>query len=146
VVTDSSLDPAKLTRMGWGTMTPLESDSIGAAFTPGVLPPTESELMQVDNPNVAVVTWKLAENGDGSIVRLEEIAGLAERVNLTGKFWKIVQAWQCTALEENQSSLPVKDSGVDLSLGPFEILTIRLHTAGALSSVPAETTGTRSDK
>jgi hypothetical protein len=146
VVTDSSLDPAKLTRMGWGTMTPLESDSIGAAFTPGVLPPTESELMQVDNPNVAVVTWKLAENGDGSIVRLEEIAGLAERVNLTGKFWKIVRAWQCTALEENQSSLPVKDSGVELSLGPFEILTIRLHTAGALSSVPAETTGTRSDR
>jgi alpha-mannosidase len=119
---------------------------IGAAFAPGVLPPTESELMRVDNPNVAVVTWKLAENGDGSIARLEEIAGLAERVNLTGKFWKIEQAWQCTALEENRSPLPVKDSGVDLSLGPFEILTIRLHTADVLSSVPAEATGTRSDK
>jgi alpha-mannosidase len=76
-----------------------------------------------------VTTWKLAEDGDGSIVRLEEIAGKSAPVHIDSAYLRVLEAWRCDALEDRISSLPATGAGVDIELKPFEIATIRMTTA-----------------
>jgi alpha-mannosidase len=74
----------------------------------------------------------MAEDGDGSIVRLEEIAGQDSKAQLRSSFFAIDDAWRCSGLEDNQDKLALVDGGVQLSLRPFEIVTLRLRTHSSL--------------
>jgi alpha-mannosidase len=74
----------------------------------------------------------LAEDGGGSIVRLEEIAGQDSKAQLRSSFFAIDDAWRCSGLEDNQDKLALVDGGVQLSLRPFEIVTLRLRTHSSL--------------
>ena len=133
LVSERGFDPAGFTRAGWGALTPLESDPVNATFTPGLLPSDQASLLKVDNPNVALITWKMAEDGDGTIVRLEEVAGQAENAHLSSPYFGISEAWRCSGLEDNQSSVIPVDGGIQVSLRPFEIVTLRLRTHSKLA-------------
>jgi hypothetical protein len=129
VVSGPSADPARLTRLGWELMTPLEMNAASAQAGPAPLPLNAASLLNVDNPDVVVTTWKLAEDGAGSIVRLEEIAGKSASVHMDSAYLRVLQAWRCDALEDRISSLPATGGGVDIELKPFEVATIRITTA-----------------
>jgi alpha-mannosidase len=133
LVSEHGFHPAELTRRGWEALTPLESDPVNATFTPGPLPSDQASLLKVDNPNVVLVTWKMAEDGDGTIVRLEEIAGQAEDAHLSSPYFGISEAWRCSGVEDSQSSVIPVDGGVQVSLRPFEIVTLRLRTHSKLA-------------
>ena len=126
VTSDAQFDAAALTRAGWEAMTPLEADPIGATLETSPLPSDQASLLKIDNPDVVLVTWKQAEEGEGSIMRLEEIAGRAGKVHLSSPFLTVEKAWRCSALEENQSVLPATDAGIELDVHPFEVVTVRL--------------------
>ena len=72
------LDPAALTKMGWESMQPvaldhvIERDKVGDPDKP--LPPPGATWIQLSNQNIVLVTRKLAENGNGTILRLLEPA------------------------------------------------------------------------
>jgi alpha-mannosidase len=134
LVSAEKLDPAQLTRTGWEAMTPLESDVVSAAFTSGPLPATEGSLLQVDNPNVAVVTWKRAENAQGSILRLTELAGHEQRVRVSSPFFKVESARDSSILEEQGAVLEVAEGQLEFTLRPFEIKTIFFTTKSSLVS------------
>ncbi len=129
LTSDAKFDPAALTRFSWNALTPLERDDIAANTEPSVLPPTASSLLEIDNPNVTLLTWKEAEALDGSILRLQESAGTASSVAIRSKFLTVQQAWLCDALEDKQSELKVDAAGIAVSIQPFQTLTIRLKTA-----------------
>ncbi len=133
-VSAEKFDPAQLTRTGWEAMTPLESDMVNAAFTPGRLPATEASVLQVDNPNVAVVTWKRSENGKGSIVRLTELAGHEQRVRVSSPFFKVESASDSSVLEEQGAALDVAAGQLEFTMRPFEIKTIFFTTKSSLAS------------
>ena len=128
LVSGPVFDPAALTRAGWESLTPLEADGVAAAFVPGPLPSGEASLLESSDSNVAVVTWKPAEDGQGTILRLEEIAGGAATTRLNSRFFRVRQAWRCSALEEDQAELHPVDGSLSVSLRPFEVLTIRMLT------------------
>jgi hypothetical protein len=132
LMSQKGFNPARLTREGWEALTPLESDQVNATLAPGPLPTEQASLLKIDNPNVVLVTWKMAEDGDGSIVRLEEIAGQDSKAQLRSSFFAIDDAWRCSGLEDNQDKLALVDGGVQLSLRPFEIVTLRLRTHSSL--------------
>jgi alpha-mannosidase len=73
------LDPAALTKMGWESMQPvaldhvIDRDKVGDPDKP--LPPPGATWIQLSNQNIVLVTRKLAENGNGTILRLLEPAG-----------------------------------------------------------------------
>ncbi len=134
LVSAEKFDPAQLTRTGWEAMTPLESDMVNAAFTPGRLPATEASVLQVDNPNVAVVTWKRSENGKGSIVRLTELAGHEQRVRVSSPFFKVESASDSSVLEEQGAALDVAAGQLEFTMRPFEIKTIFFTTKSSLAS------------
>jgi alpha-mannosidase len=128
LVSGWGFDPAGLTRTGWQAMTALEADQLGAAVTTGVLPSDGASLLEIENPNVVLVTWKMAEDGKGTILRLEEVSGKPSSTYISSKYVSIKQAWRCSGLEDNQSDIAATGGGMEVSLRPFEIVTLRIAT------------------
>lgn len=61
------VDDAGAVRFGWDAVTPLEAILTQAGS--GALPPVSSYL-EIDDPNLVLLAWKQAEDGDGWIIRL----------------------------------------------------------------------------
>jgi alpha-mannosidase len=121
--------PSQLTRLGWDAMTPLEANSTGAnTAAPQGLSANQDSFFAIDNPNVVMTTWKLAEDGNGSIVRLEEIAGQTEQICLQPSHLQVLQAQRCNLLEACSGETPLTGNAIHLTMKPFEILTLRLRT------------------
>jgi len=74
------------------------------------------------------LTWKPAEDGDGTILRLQESAGKAYDVTINSKFLSFERSWLCNALEDNQSELKRDTDTLTLPINPFQVLTIRVRT------------------
>jgi alpha-mannosidase len=129
LVSGRAFDPAELTRLGNAAMTPLEADQVGATFTPGKLPSDETSLLEVDNSSVAVSTWKLAEDGQGSILRLQEMAGKPQSVRIRSSYLKVDQIWRCSLLEDDLQELKSDGHSFEIEVNPFEIVTLRLRTS-----------------
>jgi alpha-mannosidase len=75
------------------------------------------------------LTWKLAEDGEGSILRLLETEGRPVTANLSFPTLNMVSAWRCNAVEDKLHPLDVVHDNLRVNLKPFEILTIRVKTA-----------------
>jgi alpha-mannosidase len=124
----SSVDPAASTRFGIEAMTPLEVTQVPQAPGELRLPLDQAGLLEIDGPGVNLSTWKMAEDGQGSVLRLQETAGRASRVQIKSKYFKFVRAWVATGLEDNVSPLELLDGGIEVAVQPFQTLTLRVET------------------
>lgn len=88
----------------------------------------QDTFLVLHDPNVRMATWKMAENGKGSIVRLEEIAGCTEQVAVRPSHLHVVLVQRCTLLEDFAEEIPVTGNEIRLTMKPFGILTLRLKT------------------
>lgn len=86
----------------------------------------ERVFLHIDNPDVLLTTWKLAENGEGTILRLEEIADKEEHVALDLSSATVGSARLCNAMEDDLANLPIKDQSIQITMKPHGIVTIRL--------------------
>ncbi|HEV2133403.1 MAG TPA: polysaccharide lyase family protein [Terracidiphilus sp.] len=120
-----------LTRMGWQTMTPLESDPVHASASTNTLPRDAASFLSIDGPGVVLTAWKLAEDGDGSILRLEDISDHADSVHITSRFLHITDAWRTNVLEDNETRMPAGPQGIEVNVPAFGIVTVRIHTRPA---------------
>lgn len=130
-VSAPGFNSAELTRMGWDTMTPLEYDPVHASASAEALPRDAAGFLSIDRPDVVLTTWKLAEDGDGSILRLEDISGHAGTVHIASRFLRITAAWRTNILEDNESKLPSSPDGIEINVPAFGIATVRVHTLPA---------------
>ncbi|MGH9770549.1 MAG: glycosyl hydrolase-related protein, partial [Candidatus Acidiferrales bacterium] len=126
-----SLNGGALTQLGFDAMRPVEVDHVVSqdkvGNPPRPLPPTGEGFIQINSRQIALVTWKRAEDGDGSILRLQEIAGKPAEVDVRFPHWHIASAHLCDGVEDNLKSLPVVNNGIRLSFTPFEVLTVRVN-------------------
>lgn len=127
-VSAPQFDGAVLTRLGWEEMTPFESDAVHPATSAGLLPRDFAGFLSINRPGVVLTTWKLAEDGDGSILRLEDTTGHAGPVRITSSLLRIAQAWRANVLEENQAALKIDANGVQVEVPAFGIVTLRIRT------------------
>ncbi len=83
--------------------------------------------MNVDAENVILETIKLAESGDGIIVRLYETQNKRSRVQLTTAF-EIKDAMETDMLENliDESSLAIEGSKISFEIKPYEVKTIKI--------------------
>jgi alpha-mannosidase len=95
---------------------------------------------------VTLSTWKRGDDEQGTILRLVEISGKEQAVQITSPYLKIGGAWNCSTLEERETALDVSNSAINLTLRPFEIKTIRLQTTTLLSLPTEHSTISRSEK
>jgi len=128
------LQPAGLSRLGWEEMTPAEVDQITsqdkALDTPRPLDAAQGSFVLVDQPNVVLVTWKMAEDGDGTILRFLEVGGQSNTVEVQTPLVDVMSAWSSDALERKRAALETSAHGFRVSVKPFQILTVRLKGAG----------------
>jgi alpha-mannosidase len=123
----SKLDVVAEERFGLEQMVPLEKTDVPAsAGLSTLLPVNEGSLLQLDNPNVVISTWKMAEDGNGMIVRLQELSRAPSHARLESKHWTLAEAWQSSSQEDNLAKLPVAKNGVEIALRPFQVITLRL--------------------
>jgi hypothetical protein len=128
------LPPAGLSRLGWEEMTPAEVDQITsqdkALDTPRPLDAARGSFAQVDQPNVVLVTWKMAEDGDGTVLRFLEVGGQANAVEVQTPHLDVRSAWSSDAMERKQSALETSAHGFRFTVKPFQIVTVRLKADG----------------
>ena len=131
-----NLQPAHLSRLGRGEMSPLEVDQITsqdkAVNTPRPLDAAQASFLKVDQPDVALVTWKAAEDGKGTILRFLEVAGKPAVVNAETVLLNVQSAWMADALERNQAPLTTSPHGFRFPVKPFQIVTVRVEGTSAI--------------
>lgn len=95
----------------------------------GVAPDGKMSFASCDCDAISIEAVKPAEDGDGLIVRLCEHANKRCSTNLvlSGLASKVVEAWQCNLLEQNETEVRRSSRGIDLSFRPYEIKTIRIR-------------------
>jgi hypothetical protein len=133
ITSSESLDPVALTRFGASALTPLESAGIAGSFDKTQLPIEGGSFLKVDNPSVMLTTWKLAEDGDGSIVRLQETSGHEASVTVSSPLLTFANASVNSMLEDKGTELSVRDGTIRTMLKPFEVQTIRVHAVSNLA-------------
>jgi alpha-mannosidase len=127
----NSLQPAYLSRLGREEVSPLEIDQITsqdkAINSPRPLDSAQGSFLQVNQPDVVLVTWKKAEDGGGTILRFLEVAGKECRVEVQIPLLEVKSAWLNDALERKQEPLSVSSHSFRFSVKPFQIVTVRLE-------------------
>jgi alpha-mannosidase len=123
-------EPSVLSRLGWESMERptlvqvIGQDKVGNPDEP--LPAEGTSFLRIDNSDIVLVTWKLAENGKGTILRLKETAGKQEEVRIKLAHASLQSAHLCNSVEDDIRNLPVDENGIHLTFHPYLVLTIRL--------------------
>ncbi|HZU03731.1 MAG TPA: glycosyl hydrolase-related protein, partial [Ktedonobacteraceae bacterium] len=85
---------------------------------------------RVDAENVIIETVKKAEEGDDIILRLYEASGASVRTTLSINA-RVETVWKTNLMEEVEEKLSGEGSSVELTLQPFEIVTLRVQVANS---------------
>jgi alpha-mannosidase len=88
--------------------------------------------MMVQAPNLEFVTFKLAEDGDGYILRLKEVAGRSGETEVSFPLLRIAEAYLCNGVEAVQHKLPATQTSVKVPYNANRYITVRLKAAGAV--------------
>jgi hypothetical protein len=124
------LTPEYLSQLGRGEMTPLEVNEIisndKAVSIQAPLPSDEASFLEIDQPNVVLVTWKVADDGDGTIMRFLEVGGKGSTVNIRVPHLNAQSAWSCNLMEQKGEPLPLSSGGFSFFVKPFQIFTVRV--------------------
>lgn len=118
-------------RFGAEALTPLAFNEISrndkVSHPTGRLNAQHQSLLQVASPNLSFVTWKPAENGDGTILRFVETEGQTGQARIRIPYWKLSAAWRSNSVEDNDRPLELSDGDISFDFRPFEIVTLRVR-------------------
>jgi alpha-mannosidase len=132
IVSSQAFDPVALAHLGRTVMTPLGADVTTATSGSSRLPTVQGTILEISNLHVALSTWKRAERGEETVLRLVELSGKKQTTTISSPFFKCLAAWNASLLEEKQGEIAVSSGGLEITLEPFEIKTILLRTAANL--------------
>ena len=138
ITSNAQFNAPSLTRFGLEALTPLERDDVAGTQPSSLLPNQGASLLEIGNPRVTLLTWKRAEDGDGTILRLQDTAGEASNVSIRSQFLTFERAWSCNLLEDNQAEINIQGEDVIVPIKPFQVLTLRLHTTSRIKQGGAQ--------
>jgi alpha-mannosidase len=128
ITSNAQFNAPSLARFGLEALTPLERDDVPGTQDSSSLPNQGASLLEVGNPGVSLLTWKRAEDGDGTILRLQDTAGEASDIRIHSPFLTFERAWLCDLLEENHAEIRIQGEDLSVPIKPFQVLTLRLRT------------------
>lgn len=99
------------------------------------MPAGSGSFLSLDAPNLQVVTFKEAEDGNGYILRLREIAGRTGEAELHLPTLRLKEAYLCNGVEEDKQKLSVTDSSVKVPYQANRFITVRLKAESGLKRV-----------
>ena len=132
VVTSTvATDEVELSHAGWEEMTPLEVSEV----TPSdkaveIKRPLDGEsgsFLSADDPALFLQTWKLAEDGRGTILRFLDLGGMPRKVRVVLPQTSVEHAYITDALERDLDPMTLSDPHtMELDVKPHAIITIRI--------------------
>lgn len=126
------LDGGALTHLGMEEMRPVEVDHVVNQDKAGdperPLPSEGRGFLQTEGDGISLITWKPAEDGDGSILRLAETRGKATEAIVRLPHSQISSAYLCNGVEDNKAPLPIDGRSIHLSFKKFQVVTVRIVT------------------
>lgn len=128
ITSNAQFNAPSLTRFGLEALTPLERDDVPGTQDSSLLPNKAASLLEIGNPGITLLTWKRAEDGDGTILRLQDTAGEASNIRIHTPFLTFERAWLCNLPEDNQAEITIQSEDLSVPIKPFQVLTLRLHT------------------
>ncbi len=152
VTSASSTDAADLSRLGWEEITPLEADIVttqdkavslsaqnqsDSTVRPATMPADatstrsldgkQDNFLDVEDPDVVLETWKPAEDGNGTILRLLDFGGTERTVTVRTPSLHLGQVSQTDAVERGKTAVSMDgDNQFHFTIHPHEIVTIRV--------------------
>jgi hypothetical protein len=90
----------------------------------GILPEIVSSLLQLEPSNVVLTSLKSAEDGNGVVLHLQEVAGRDTVVALT--LPSCASATETTPLEVDGDAVPLVENRVIRHIGAYERVTLRI--------------------
>jgi len=125
-------DAAALTRLALESMRPPELNHVVGQDKPGnperPLPPEGGSFLDTDQPNIVMETWKRAEDGNGSIIRLRETSGRATAVRIRLPHGKILGSSLCNAVEDDGKPISASaDGALEVPVGGYAVTTVRIR-------------------
>jgi hypothetical protein len=136
IASGTSMTRQQLARFDADTRTPVLAYPFVSSFSARVggenppLPASSASLLTLDDPNLQVVTLKAAEDGDGFILRVREIAGRAGEAELKLNAFPLKRAYLCNGVEMNQRKLDGAGNSVKVPFTPNRFITVRLQPNG----------------
>ncbi|MDR3723065.1 MAG: polysaccharide lyase family protein [Terracidiphilus sp.] len=135
---------AELSRLGWEEATALEQNTISpqdkalspeaaAAAAPAQkrLDGKQQSLLEVNDPAVLVQTWKPAEDGNGTILRLLDLGGAARTVAVQVPLARLAKVVETDAVERDRAAVALDGANsFHVAIRPHQIVTLRLVEAG----------------
>jgi alpha-mannosidase len=125
------LSHAAMNRMGWEETTPLERTLVKSQDqtypVKRGLPASKMSFLQTDTPSVLLSTWKLAEDGDGSVLRFIELGGARGRVSVSSPLLQSPAAQSCNGMEDCGQPLQNTGNGFSFEIAPRQIITTRVR-------------------
>lgn len=142
VTSATHTDAPALSRMGWEEETPLEKDEIRsqdkALDLPRPLNGAQGSFLSIDDPDLLLDTWKPAEDGQGTILRLIDLGGMARTATITTPLLAIEKVSVTDAVERDIEPITPSDAHTfSVAVRPHAIVTVRI-VGKPLLHAPAE--------
>ncbi|MCU0225517.1 MAG: hypothetical protein MUF27_15925 [Acidobacteria bacterium] len=126
-------DPVAASRFGFEALNaPLARYT---AARPGSLPGGEASFFSVDAPNVLLYTVKRADDGDGVILRMTELAGVPTTARISSGVFALSAPLLAEQDEEGGTPLAMDGGSVVVELTPYMTATIRVRAALPVAAV-----------
>ena len=138
ITSNAQLNAPSLTRFGLEALTPFERDDVPGMQDSSLLPKRGANLLEIGSPGVTLLTWKRAEDGDGTILRLQDTSGEASNIRIHSPFLTFERAWLCNLLEDKQTEVTMQGGDLSVPIKPFQVLTLRLHTTPSIRQGSAQ--------
>jgi hypothetical protein len=110
----------------------ISSFSAGVADQTRPMPPAAGSFFTLDAPNLQIVTFKAAEDGDGYILRFREIAGRAGEAQVRLPAFRVKAAFLCNGVEVNKRKLASNRTTITVPYTRNQYVTVRINADGAL--------------
>ncbi len=124
-------DAAALSRMAWEEATPFEKDQIRsqdkALDLPRPLDGNEGSFISIDDADLLLDTWKPAEDGNGTVLRLIDLGGAPRTVTIHVPLISLKAIFLTDAVERDQKPITADSPhSFRITVQPHQIITIRL--------------------
>jgi hypothetical protein len=139
VTSAGTYDPVATSRQGWDEATSLLVNQVRTQDVAQGKASTnerqEKSLLTINDPAVLVQTWKPAEDGNGTILRLLDLGGRDRTITVQSELLAGKKAFLTNAVEQGSSPIAIDASGrLELPSHPHNILTIRITSAAGQSA------------
>jgi len=129
LTTGDAIDPAAASIFGESVVQPMRAVRKRTRHDDAPLP-AEMSFCRVTPGNVMLTAIKPADDGDGLIVRVQEMAGKDTNAMVELGFDNIEQVRRCDLIERNQEPLKMEGQAVRFKMNANSLMTLRLKLNG----------------